>query len=238
MKGRIVVGALLVSAVLASQGFGFELLDNLLGMNRGRTSACCEPQACDPACAPQACDPACAPKNCCDPVCQPNCCDPCCKPRCDLFAGLKGLFACKKCCDPCGTACCEDVKCCTPEPNCCDPQACDPGCDPGCNTGCKSICIPKCTPVRDLLEDILSLRIRIVKAPKCCNSCCETACCEPNCCEEVGCNGGGVVAPSRQTPKVAPAEKPAPLPDAPTVDPSASLRPNRYYKASRSIVRN
>ncbi|HBO45628.1 MAG TPA: hypothetical protein DD670_17215 [Planctomycetaceae bacterium] len=91
------------------------------------------------------------------------------------------------------------------------------------------------------MEDILSLRIRICKAPKCGNSCCETACCEPNCCDEVGCsevgcNGGTV--PTSKTPKVAPAEKPAPLPDAPTVDPSASLRPNRYYKASRSIVRN
>ena len=84
MKGRIVFGALLVSVALAGQGFGFELLNDLLGLNRGCSNACCEPQCCEqPACCEKACQPACQPE-CCEPCCKPKCCKPllCCKPRC------------------------------------------------------------------------------------------------------------------------------------------------------------
>ncbi|MBN1589778.1 MAG: hypothetical protein JW888_09705 [Pirellulales bacterium] len=246
MKGRIVFGALLVSVALASQGFGFELLNDLLGMNRGcSTNACAEPACCEQACQPECCEqpckpmrhcakPKCCEPKCCEPkcceknCCEPACCDPCCKPRCDLFAGLKGLFACKKCCcEPCGTACCEDTKCCAPEPKCCEESCCEPNC---CDPGCGGICIPKCTPVRDLLEDLCSLRICVYHVQKC-NCCCDPGCCEESC----GCGGA---APSTTAPKTAPAEEAAPLPKAPLVDPSASLRPSKFYKASRSIVRN
>ena len=92
MKGRMVVGALLLSVALVGQGFGFELLNGLMGVNRG-CSTCGEPacaNACEPAC-PAPCCEACEPA-CCEPACEP-----CCAPRCDLFAGLKGLFACKSC---------------------------------------------------------------------------------------------------------------------------------------------
>ena len=33
MKGKTIFGALLVSAVLCSQGFSFELMDRMLGLN-------------------------------------------------------------------------------------------------------------------------------------------------------------------------------------------------------------
>src|SRR4030067_939290 len=100
MKGKTIFGALLVSVALCGQGFGFELLDRMLGLNTGGCGqpTCCQPagQCCEqPACcAPARCEPAC-----CDPACST-----CCAPKCDLFAGLKGLFACGGCCQPaCGT---------------------------------------------------------------------------------------------------------------------------------------
>ena len=250
MKARIIFGALVVSVTLVGQGFGLELLNDLLGINHG-CNACCEPQCCEQACAPntcakacvpatcgpKACEPACAPKNCCEPAC----CEPCCKPRCDLFAGLKGLFACKKCCcEPCGNACCEDVKCCTPEPkccgnacapkNCCEPACapkgcCEPTCGPTCGTCCRK---HHCTPIRDLIDDLCSLRICIYSVPRC-NTCCEPA----GCCED-SCGGCGTTAPA--TNGTAPAKD---LPTAPPIDDaSASVRTNKYYKISRSIVRN
>jgi len=227
MKGRIILGALLVSAALAGQGFGFELLNDLLGINQGCSNACCEPACCEKAC----CEPACCEKNCCEPAC----CEPCCcKPRCDLFAGLKGLFACKRCCkpcccEPCGTACCEDVKCCTPEPKCCEKNCCEPACEPNCcEPTCGTCCKPRCTPVRDLIDDLCSLRICIYSVPKCRTCCCEPGCCQDSC----GCGGNGAPA---MVPKTTPARE---LPKAPPVDASASVRPNKVYRVSRSVVRN
>jgi len=252
MKGRMVFVALLMSVALCSQGFGFELLDNMLGLNRGCTAcdpACCSPACCDPAvkcCTPE---PACCKKvACCDPVCKPNCCDPCCKP-CDLFSGLRGLFACKRCCDPgCDNACCPEAKCCAPEPKCCDPcckpkrcckprRCCKPKCceapacceKPACCDPCgKARCRRCCTPVLDFLDDLFCCR------SKCC---CKPKCCDPGCCEEVAgtCCGCGVeVTPA----KAAPAEKAAPLPaPAPKADPSASLyRSRNVRQASRNVT--
>ena len=43
MRCKTIFGALLVSVALCSQGFSFELLDRMLGLNGG---GCCECNAC------------------------------------------------------------------------------------------------------------------------------------------------------------------------------------------------
>ena len=105
MRSKTIFGALLVSvALLSSQGFGFELLDNMLGLNRGGCGGC------EPAC----CEKACCEKACCEPqACEPQCGQSCCKDSCDLFAGLKGLLSCNSCCQSscCEADCCEAVSC-------------------------------------------------------------------------------------------------------------------------------
>lgn len=267
MKRRMIFGALLVSVAMASQGFGFELLDNLLGMKRG-CNACCEPQCCDPVCATPcasncapACDPCCEPQ-CCDPCCEPQCCDPCeigcgpCGKKCDLFAGLKGLFACKKsccgqvtCCDSscnmgCAPACdpCCEPQCC--EPQCCEPKCCDPcvpACDP-CGT-CNPCCGKRCTPILDFIGDLFCCK-KSCCAP-CCGpvECCGPACCETNCCpttcgpaacDAAPCASGcDQAAPQPATPqKAAPqGEKPGKLPAPKPKEGQASVN-------FRSLIRN
>ena len=114
MTRKIVFGALLASVALCSQGFGFELLDRMLGLNCGGCggcNACCDPACCEDVkcCTPE---PACCEPKCCEvECCEPECCDPCgkscCKKKCcSLLGALDGLFCCKKKC--CGTSkCCE-----------------------------------------------------------------------------------------------------------------------------------
>lgn len=220
MKRHMVFGALLLSVVLVGQGFGFELLDNLLGKSK---CGCCEPACCEKAecCEPAACcEKACEPAACCEKeCCEPACCDSCCKPKCDLFAGLKGLFKCKKSCGGCcEAACCE--KACEPV-GCCDDACCGETC-----------CKPCCTPILDLLDDLCRLRIK-VKVYKCCKpvNCCEPACCGESSCGDNGCGGGNV-------PAAAPAEKAAPMPAAPPAAAAKVLRTRSFYQVSRQVVRN
>ena len=107
MRSKMIFGALLVSVALCSQGFGFELLDRMLGLNGG---GCCECNAC--AKVAPCCQPCCAKPCCCAglparlarqyaarmKVCRPT-------PVRDLFANIKDLFEAKGCqCEP---ACCE-----------------------------------------------------------------------------------------------------------------------------------
>jgi hypothetical protein len=188
MKGKSIFGALLVSVALCGQGFGFELLDNLLGLNRGGCGPCqpaaCEPAAvaaCDPACAAcepvavAACEPAC---NACDPCGKPNCCRPRIRPVRDLFDGLEDLARCRlagdcsKCkllgpCKPaCATACCEPaaVACCEPAAvACCEPAAvacCEPAAVACCEPAAVA-CDPACQPACD---------------PGCSKKCCKPRC--------------------------------------------------------------
>lgn len=124
MKWKMVLGALVVSAGLCNQGYGFELLDRMLGINGyggHGCNSCCEPACCEaePACCEA--EPACceAEPACCEA--EPACCeaDPCdtCAPRCrKKHCGglLSGLFACKKhchrscnSCDTCGNGGCD-----------------------------------------------------------------------------------------------------------------------------------
>jgi len=109
MKGKLLLGALLVSAALASQGFSMDLMDRMVVLSGGGCGPCAAAAACDPAVKPCAPEPAC---------CQPAC-NPCCKKRCDLFKGLKDMFACRKC---------GKVKCCCPKPTACDPACGQPAC--------------------------------------------------------------------------------------------------------------
>lgn len=232
MKGKTVFGALLVSVALCSQGFGFDLLDRMLGLNCGgcgTCNSCCETACCEPAakcCAPE---PAC---------CEPECCEPqCCKPACDLFAGLKGLFDCRRrctagCCEP---ECCEAPKCCTPEPQCCEPACCEKPkccepkcCEPACCEKpdcCEPDCCNSCRKKRCICLPNLGLLDGLGDLFKCRRCCRKPSCCGDTCCG-AGCNGGAAA------PAQAPDTEAAPLPKAPVADPSASIY--RY----RRIVRN
>ena len=68
MNGKTIFGALLVSVALCSQGFGFELLDRMLGLNCGgcgECKACAKVACCEKAgkcCCPE---PACCAKPAC-----------------------------------------------------------------------------------------------------------------------------------------------------------------------------
>lgn len=221
MKGKLFVGALLLSLAVGAQGFGFELMGRLVGLKGGQ---CCEPACCEPACEqPDCCEPACA--------------DVGCKPRCDLFAGLKGLLGRKSCCDPCAeVACCEEAKSCCPEPAACDPATCEPACGKPprvrrCKPQCcpdPACCEPSCKPQRcrrPLLDTLHAMFGR--------NKCCSAPGCEPDCCGAVTIQGGGA-APA---PAVAPEEEAAPLPPAPLADPAAMVRPPQtIVQASRRVI--
>ena len=239
MRSKTIFGALLVSVALCSQGFSFELLDRMLGLNGGGCGECnpcakvapCEP--CAKTCAPAAC-------------CEKATCNPCCKkyhatPVRDLFDNVKDMFEAKGCqCEP--VPCCEAKGCC-PEPACCGKtvkchkvrccekpscKACEPACkacEPAC---CEKPCKPKChklyrRPVVELLENLFG------------NDECNEGC-------EAGCGCGGTTVPGK-APATGPAKAPeqaAPLPAAPKADkdPSASIQSRGIYQASRSLVRN
>jgi len=168
MKGKLFLGALLVSAVLCSQGLSATILGTVLGQNCGGCGGC----------------NACAEPACCEPEsCEPACSAPSCGRRCDLFAGLRGLFACQQCNGGGCNTCCGEVECCdpevaycAPEPECCEAPACGP-----------PACKPKCRRTGDLFTGLKGL----LACRNCngggCGSCCEPACCEPACCEPACC---------------------------------------------------
>jgi len=263
MRSKTLFGALLVSVALCSQGFGFELLDRMLGLNGGgcgECNACTKVKACEP-CAKVCCpEPACCAKpTCCEKerVCRPT-------PVRDLFAGLKDLFTAKGCvceepaCKPCEPACkpCEPAcKACEPACKPCEPacrekpckvrchkvRACEPACK-ACEPACKA-CEPACKPCEPACEPAKPKCHKLYRRPVlelleklfCCD--------ERN--DECGCSEatcGGTTVPSQKAPTTAPAkapEKAAPLPQAPKADPSASNTNSRgIYQASRSLVRN
>ena len=181
MKATTMIGALLLSATVCSQGFGIELLSRMrsMGGDCGQCGpAACEKVACDPCCPVKACDPVC------DPGCQPACEKACakkCTPIRDLFCGLKDLCGkkCKSECNQCNP--CDPAKAACPEPAC---NTCDPVkvCDPACATTCAPACEKKCKPL-----------FRCKKSCGCEKKACETACdpcvavkacdpaCEPTC---------------------------------------------------------
>ena len=105
MRSKTIFGALLVSVALCSQGFGFELLDRMLGLNGG---GCGECNACARSPPVQPCAKTCAPKP--PAARRPPCCASAarkCRPTPvrDLFANIKDMFEAKGCqCEPVAAA--------------------------------------------------------------------------------------------------------------------------------------
>ncbi len=253
-----------MSVALCGQGFGFELLDRMLGLDCG----CCEPAACKPAaCEPAVCEPAA-----CEPAaCEPDACGPCGKSKCrdkcrratpvrDLFSGLQDLLDCKKgcgkscgqkgCCEPAAAccepaaACCEPVAaCCEPVAACCEPVACKPAaCEP-------AACEPAaCEPAACEPDACEPCGAKCGKKKSSCRrplldlldgifGCCKSkGCGKSACCEPAGCGGCGGCGEAEAADAAGNgAEAPGELPRAP--DPSASLQRTRgIYQAS--IARN
>jgi hypothetical protein len=226
MKWNMVFGALVVSVGLCSQSFGFELLDRMLGLNDCGCNSCCEKapscgcdKGCEPACAAA---PSCAAEpSCCaaEPSCcaAPSCCKSKCKRHCHVLGHLHDkLFGCgcKSSCNSCNS-CASAPSCgCAAEPSC--------GCAPACNSCCKK---HRCG--HHLLAFLECKMSHFKRA--CCSTCdsCNSGCAaEPSC----GCGGGGATS-------AAPADDAAPMPPAPTADPSASLKGRRVLSASSKVVR-
>jgi len=255
MKWNMVFGALVVSVGLCSQSFGFELLDRMLGLNDCGCNSCCTAEAscgcdkgCEPACcaaaAPAcgcaaACEPAC---GCAAPACDSCCASTCCRKKCHsgLFCGLHDrLFGCchkKRCCDSgcggCAAAC---------EPACAAPAACgcaaaEPAC--GCAPACDS-CNSCCKKRHCGLLEIFHCHKRCCKpACGCGNGCaagCDWAC---GCAAAAGCAVGcaaGCGAPMGDDSSIQ-SDDAAPMPPAPTADPSASVPSKRRVVAASSKV--
>jgi len=242
MKRMLFLGALVLSATVCSQSYGFELLDRMLG-HHGCTDSCCEP-ACDAGAA--CCEPACdAGAACCEPACDAgasSCCEPRCRKKHELFGGLKGLFAkCKKrhtgcadsCCEPAcdaGAACCEPG--CDAGNGCCEP-ACDAGaacCEPACDAG-SSCCEPRKKHCGPILGFFKALHTAKKRHHGCADSCCEPGCDAGNGCCEPGCDANGCCEPAcgaQVYNSVEPSMAPTPVLDA-----SASK-----VKSSRMVAAN
>ncbi len=191
MKRTILTLTMVVASSVCTQGFGFDLLDRMLGMKGcGSSTACCEAPVCEPTCGLEAPCGGCDSDFGCAPACEPDCgCEaPCggCDSGCGLLKGNL-LGGCNSCAEPtCG---CEIADCgCAPacEPACgceiaaCEPSCCDSGCSigkggllsklfngKGCNSCCEAPCEIACEPA--------------------CG--CEIASCEPTCCDS-GCDSG------------------------------------------------
>lgn len=240
MRSKTIFGALLVSVALCSQGFGFELLDRMLGLNGGgcgECNACAKVAPCDPCAKVAACPAPCDKAACGQTGCgEGKKCRP--TPVRDLFCNIADMFESKGVqCEPVAVKECAAPAAC--EPTCekakkCRKARCEKACNPcepaakaACEPACEKPCEPKChklyrRPVLELIEKLF-----------CCdkNKCvagCETGC-------ETGC--GGTTVPGK-APAAAPAKAPeaaAPLPAAPKADPSASIQSRSIYQG---LVRN
>ena len=88
MKGKTIFGALLVSVALCSQGFGFELLDRMLGLNCG---GCGECKACAKVACCEKAGKCCCPEPACGCCAKPACCAKACGLLCEAGLLRKGL---------------------------------------------------------------------------------------------------------------------------------------------------
>jgi hypothetical protein len=218
MKWNILVGSLILGLGICTQGFGFELLDRMIG------SCGCESSCCETKCG-RAHGRGCCEKKCCDPA--PKCCAPangCCEKKC----GARDRGCCeKKCCgNGNGNGCCEK-KCCGRTRGCCEKKCCGNGNGNGCcekkccgnGNGCapKCGCEQKCGKSKCHRGCLLD---RIFACNKCCHS--HNRCgCESACGGEIEMNGGDDMGP---------------MPPAPVVDPSAFL-PSPRTVVSANLVR-
>ncbi|MEN6459325.1 MAG: hypothetical protein ABFC63_10385 [Thermoguttaceae bacterium] len=265
MRSKMMIGALLVSAALCSQGFGFELLDRMLGLNCGGCGGC---NTCKVACCEKANPAKCCPQPCAKTACEKPCIEGCqkvkkCRPTPvrDLFGNMVDLFEAKAyVCDPCTTKACGSEqgcfakaaaceKACGACEKCCKVKRCRRvACEKPCGACCPATCAKPCAPA-------CVTSCEKVRQPKChklyrrpvvelleklfgerrCVASCGNVC-------ETACGGcEGTTAPAKKAaPTTAPAKAPeaAPLPAAPKADPSAAVPSRGIYQASRSLVRN
>src|SRR4051812_42038203 len=218
MKWNMILGSLVLGLGLCSQGFGFDLLDRMLGANGcGCQTSCCTsaaPSCAAPACAAPTCaapaGPTCAAPM--GPACgaEASCaaapsCGGCCKKRC-CGLHLNGLLGCHRCKSACNTGCaapaCSAPTCAAP--TCAAAPACgaEPSCGCGNSHGCGG-CHRPC-----LLDRLFSCHHRCCK-PACNVGCGAPACAAPAC----GAEGGKAMpVPSVDSP---------PPPPAPVIDSSA-----------------
>ncbi|MEN6452214.1 MAG: hypothetical protein ABFC96_17120 [Thermoguttaceae bacterium] len=262
MRSKTIIGALLVSAALCSQGFGFELLDRMLGLNCGGCGGCnaCKVACCEKACAVKAC-----PQPCAKVACEKPCIETCAKakkcrptPVRDLFGNLAELFEAKAYCYEqkacCEKACCAKPACCEKSCGACEKpckmkrchrvrceQPCGACCPVTCAKPCAPVtCAPVCQPVCKVKchklyrRPVLEMIEKLFGERQCVSPCgeCEVAC---------GPCGTTTTAPAKKVaPTTAPAKAPeaAPLPAAPKADTSAAVQTRGIYQASRSLVRN
>lgn len=197
MKTKLLLGALMVSAMLCGRSQGADLIGRMVSLDDG-CAACAKPVS-EPACDQPSCD-ACGPRH-----------------RCDLFAGLKDLFASRRYAPACDVPACEPAKCVTPEPACepacgltsrpqpvralvrkiasvgegnaCGPAPCEPACEkPACEPACEQpACEPACgptcrpQPIRNALRKIAAISDCNACDPAACEPACEQPACEPAC---------------------------------------------------------
>jgi hypothetical protein len=264
MRWNLFLGALVVSAGLSSQSFGFELLDRMLGLNGCGGNSCCQPQCCEKSCCAPACEPACA-----APACAPACAAPACEPTC--------------CEQPaCNTGCgCGQGNCCQGNVKCgcshwgvrtchshdlfaglrglfdCNRGCCNSGCNNGC--GCaeatcfaQPVCEQTCSAQPACEQSCCNNGCGHHRAHRAClldifgrhRRCCQSSCCQSACEASCGCAGGacagGVGAPGAPMPPAPGAGAPtdaAPMPPAPMADPQASMRSQRRILQASKIVR-
>ncbi len=255
MKWNLIVSSLVLALGMSTQSFGFELLDQLLGVSGCCNSGCCEascgaPACCDSGCA--AADPACGCPS--DPACgcpaEPACCDaaPCCKPKCKGL--LHNLLGHKKCC---ASAC---------EPACGCPEACDTGCPAACDSGCAaadpacgcaaadpacgcevaSCCDPCGKKCGGLLGRLFGHKksCGLLEASCGCPEACDSGCAaDPSCgCASAapacGCGAAPVVAPAAPVVQPTPA---APEAAAAPTDPSASVARKLRVRNASQVIR-
>ncbi len=223
MKWQMMVTSLVLGLGISTQSFGFELLDQMLGIGgNGCDSKCCDDHAgckVDPGCGVK--HNGCCDKGrhrfgkrhgngCCEPKCKvdPGCCvkDPgCCGKRRGHGCGVKHNGCCDKhngCCDK-PKSCCKKRRCLLDALFSCKRGCCDKGCDHkhGCEAKCKV-------------------------DPGCCVK-------DPGCHVDPGCCGGHPVPAETKD-----AGPKAPMPPAPIVDPSAYVpSQRRVVQVSSTIIR-
>lgn len=212
MNGKMLLGALIISAGLCSQGFAGHLMGRMMHSHNGCGASCCETNCCEPSCCDSGCGDCCDPcGSCCEPVWQPKCC----RRGADLF---RNLFSHHGCCDSgCG---CESSCCDSGCGSCCESSCCDSGCG-SCGHGCgKKAC---------LLDALFG---------GCKKSCCQSSCCDS--CQTGCCSHGGYEGGYHEggAPTAAPSDESAPVPPAPMADPSARRQSHRRIQNASRVIRN
>jgi hypothetical protein len=167
MKWNTVFSALVVSASLCGQSFGFELLDRMLGLNDCGCNTCCSTAA--PACG---CDKGCGPSNY-EPACNAAVAAAC-EPGCAAAAAPCSCTAAAPACEAACSAAGPTSGCAAPAaPSCgCAAPACGSTCG-GCNKCCRPGLFQGMKGLFDCAFPCLPV---IVFEPICHRNCCNSGC--------------------------------------------------------------